>query len=221
MIAHRLEGVTSLEPRVSADFCRRTERYRRAVNPADVDALASSLGVAADALRRLGVGRVGRAWTFPMVDGRHRVCGFMRLFPSGEMGLKAGSRLGVFVPTDIRPGTPIVVCVGPLDVAALLTLGIESVGRPGSVDDDRLLKPYCRARRIAIVVDDSRQDDAARLSDALRATCQSVRTVTLPTGFPSVHAWLRAGALRSDLIGLIRSAAPMVASEADGGRLVA
>jgi hypothetical protein len=113
-------------------------------------ALAALLGVAEAALDRIDVGwkesnwhkgedgawiDVGGAWTFPEVDGKYDIVGIQRRFEDASIGKRAvgGGRRGLIVPDEWESlEGPVFIVEGESDVAALLTLGLCALGRPGA-----------------------------------------------------------------------------------------
>lgn len=157
--------------------------------------LAKSLGVTAQALERLGVGLQGdKAWTFPM-QAESRIVGIRIRYESGAKRAVYGSRSGLFVPDGFRPNCKLVICEGPTDAAALLSIGVECVGRASCLDGTAQLAPLAKGRDVVIVADNDKpgRDGAARLAAALTLT-KSMRIVVPPDGIKDARAWCAAGA---------------------------
>lgn len=93
--------------------------------------LAAELGVQPSSLQRLGCAwaREHRAWAFPMSDGYGNLTGIRLRTPCGNKFAVRGSHAGVFLP-GCYPERLAIVCEGPTDTAAALSLGFYAVGRP-------------------------------------------------------------------------------------------
>ncbi len=65
--------------------------------------LAESLGLSAQALRRLGVGwnAIERCWTFPLCDSKGRTVGLIRRFADGTKRIMPGYHSGLHMPKDL------------------------------------------------------------------------------------------------------------------------
>ena len=98
---------------------------------ADIDSLAKELGVTKFSLMQLDVkwSQEENAWTFPMQDGDGNVVGYRTRYEDGSKRAIKNSRQGIFVP-DVEPQEICFVPEGASDVAAFLSMGLYSVGRP-------------------------------------------------------------------------------------------
>jgi hypothetical protein len=107
------------------------KRCHAAISAAQRQALAGSLGVSVDALRRLRVGwLVGMsAYTFPMRDPDGRVIGIRTRHSDGAKRAVTGSTNGLFTPADLAGAGPLLIVEGPTDTAAL-SRGTQSVIMP-------------------------------------------------------------------------------------------
>jgi hypothetical protein len=162
---------------------------------------AEELGVAAAALVALGAAwyAPAKAWAFPMWQG-DVCCGIRLRATDGRKWAVDGSKAGIFV-ADVE-GDTLMVCEGPTDTAAALTLGYAAVGRPSCLGQEDLVKAYARAfRNIVIMADndapkaDGRlpgQEGAERLAKALGRPCRMVKPMQ-----KDIRAWLRAGATKT------------------------
>jgi hypothetical protein len=113
--------------------------------------LAGELGIAVDALRRLQVGWMPAeyCWSFPERDAAGNVIGINRRMRSGEKKRMAGSRAGLtFDPIAWRESSTepnfVLLVEGGSDVAALLSLGLQAVGRPSCAGGVELLVELLR-----------------------------------------------------------------------------
>jgi hypothetical protein len=95
--------------------------------------LANQLGVIEDSLTALQVGRteIEQAWTFPERDACGNVIGILRRFEDGRKQLMAGGKRGIYLPCNLSlTHGKVYVPEGASDVAALLSCGLQAVGRP-------------------------------------------------------------------------------------------
>jgi len=136
----------------------------------DQDDLARQLGVSEESLGRLiyGYSKRHMCWTFPMRLPNGAICGILRRFRDGTKRTWKGSRNGLFVPTNLHAGLPLWICEGPTDTAAMLTVGLEAIGRMGNTGGKAMLIEYVtrwKCRDIIIMADRDRAgSDAERLT---------------------------------------------------------
>ena len=148
-------------------------RWQASTTPAQIKTLAGDLGVTMAALEALGAAWAAprEAWAFPMRDGTGKVVG-IRLRSASRKWAVAGSAEGLFYPAgDFAPGTAL-VCEGPTDCAAALSLGFSAVGRPsctGGVHQLRALFARAGIHRAIIIADNDTpgRTGATRMADAL------------------------------------------------------
>ena len=124
--------------------------------------LAKLLGVSVDAMRALCVGFDGSAWTFPQRDGAGKIIGIQRRLLSGSKCHIAGSNSGLMFARGWSEGEqPIFLPEGASDVAALLTLGLNAVGRPsntaGAELAAELLSTIPKDRRLIVLGENDRK----------------------------------------------------------------
>lgn len=95
------------------------------------------------------------AWAFPMRDGTNGMVGIRLRSDNGKKWAVPGSHQGLFIP-QCAPAKMMVVCEGPTDTAAALTMGYFAVGRPscsGGIDHIKLLVKRVQVQRVLIVAD--------------------------------------------------------------------
>jgi hypothetical protein len=119
--------------------------------------LAGALGVSSEALGALGAVYASdhHGWAFPMFDGRGGLVGIRLRDDNGRKWAVTGSHQGLFY-ADSLGSDLCVICEGPTDTAAAMTLGYGSIGRPscsGGVNDIAVLVQTRRIRRAVIVAD--------------------------------------------------------------------
>jgi hypothetical protein len=157
---------------------------------------ARSLGVTPESLRAVGAvwAPEHRAWAFPMRDDDLAPIGIRLRAEDGRKWAVRGSRAGLIYGRRESPVETLVVCEGPTDTAAAITLGLWAVGRPscrGQEDLIRALVRRVRPREIVIVADSDGpgREGARALAKALRCPC---RLFSPP--FKDLRLWLRHGA---------------------------
>ncbi|MEZ6018489.1 MAG: toprim domain-containing protein, partial [Planctomycetota bacterium] len=173
-----------------------TRALARDVDPDALAALASGLGVSAIGLQRLGIGRAAgsalaqigvhgarSAFTFPMVDSLGRVIGVRIRLASVKKLCVKGSRVGLFVPVGLDASGTVFLGEGESDTAALLTLGVEAIGRPGADQCRELITEFALSRGIRNLVvvadrDPAGCNGARLLAQHLAPTPVRVRIIT-------------------------------------------
>jgi len=179
----------------------RAEKWReRGRN--EINRLAMTLGVGAKALRELGTGWDGKAWTFPEKNGKGLVVGVSRRFEDGAKRCAVGSRRGLTYSNGWRDRKGAVLIVeGASDVASGITLGLAAVGRPSNIGGLKMLSELLSGtkRKVIVVGERDRKADgrwpgmegcqsiAMGLGKSLR---RSVSAKLLPDGAKDLRSWL-------------------------------
>jgi len=119
---------------------------------------AENLGVSATALAELGACWADpfHAWAFPMRDGSGHTVGIRLRNEDAKKWAVAGSREGLFYPKVLPDDHVAIVCEGPTDTAAALTIGLKAVGRPsclGAMEPFRSLTRRYRITHLLIISD--------------------------------------------------------------------
>jgi len=164
-------------PDFSAAHRWNVQRIRR--DPRRLQELAERLGVSADALRRLGCGWNGQAWTLPMWR-QSRVARLKHRWPDGRKDCQRGSKLGLLLPDGQMPKAETVLVVeGESDLTAALTLGFEGIGLLGVLNCWELLADVIRGRNVVVCFDADRsgQTAADSLIRKLAPRCRSIRRI--------------------------------------------
>ncbi len=184
-----------------------------------IDRLAAELDVSIRSLERLETGWNGNT-TFPMRDGRERIIG-IRIRGSKGKWCVPGSRQGLFWPEGVYSGSdyPLVICEGPTDCAALLTMGFDAIGRPACMGGTEYVTEFLRGRQRDVIIMADKdppkqrpdgsvwypgQEGAARLAQAILPYVRSLKIVK-PPFHKDVRDWLRAGATKETLLAVIEN----------------
>jgi len=164
--------------------------------------LAEVLGVAPAALRSMGVGRdeSRSRWTFPECDGESAIIGIGTRASDGSKGFVRGGRRGLILPAtlDLSPSGPTVLVVeGPSDMAAMLTLDLQAVGRPSATGGVKHLVDLLREMDDVLIIGDNDANGvgeraaegvAQKLADAWS---RPVRWSLSPDGCKDAREWLQ------------------------------
>ena len=124
----------------------------------DVDGLALSLGLCPYALATLQPAwdHWHDAWAFPMRDGAGKVVGIRLRANDGRKWAVKGSREGLFFDPAVGRVPDVMLCEGPTDTAAAISLGFVAVGRPscsGGVDQTRAFCVRHGVQRVIVMAD--------------------------------------------------------------------
>ncbi len=141
------------------------------------EALADGLGVSYASLDALNAcwAPPHAAWAFPMHDGQGSVVGIRLRSDDGRKWAVKGSRQGIFVPAAV-PQDIALICEGPTDTAAALTLGFYALGRPSCNTGGKELFATVRRlgiRRVVMVADNDVPglQGAARVASEIGLPC--------------------------------------------------
>lgn len=155
-------------------------RWQRSTDPSQIASHAHDLGVKADALMTLGVcwASEHRAWAFPMHDGQGGIVGIRLRNEEGRKWAVVGSKTGIFLPA-LEPQDVMVVCEGPTDTAAALSVGFWAVGRPDCNGGIHAIEATClrfRIEHVVIIADNDAHGrglkGAYKLAAALTPLCR-------------------------------------------------
>ena len=187
----------------------------------DQDDLAQQLGVSDESLGCLGLGWYAEygCYVFPMRDAGLRAFGLRTRFRNGSKTSVRGSCSGIFAAGVQRVATSdsLWICEGPTDTAALLTVGLQAIGRPSNTGGKGIILEIAKGwkrREIFIAADRDREgSDAERLTmlgatelaEGLRALRHTVKIVR-PPGNKDVREMVKAGATRETFEYLGRNA---------------
>jgi hypothetical protein len=190
------------------NLARLATQYRQELDAGRQLQLAVSLGLSVGSLCYFGVGWSveHRAWSFPMADAAGNVLGIRLRRPDGFKFSVKGSKEGLFIPSlcGDEP-SPLLICEGPTDAAALLDMGFRNViARPSCTGGVKLIVELVRHRLPPEVVivgdgDEPGRRGAKNLGSVLVAFAPAVRVIAPPEGIKDARDWLRAGGTRRDV----------------------
>jgi hypothetical protein len=211
---HRIEGhamprLASVPAEPTIDVEAEWRRWEATSRPYAVAKLAECIGVTEDALVDLGAAWSGHGpVAFPMRNERRQVIG-IRLREPVDAGAKKwavkGTRAGLFIPRSLpdRIDGPLVVAEGPTDVAALLDLGMQAIGRHACVGQAAFVQAVVAGLGSPPVVvfadaDGPGTEGALRLAAHLVGHAPWVKVIAPPAD-KDARAWVRRGATRGDV----------------------
>jgi hypothetical protein len=198
-----VERKPELERMVGADAMQ--ERFERQ-GFERIPMLALSLGLSLRSLRRLHAGWNGSSWTFPMQNHRREIVGFRTRSERGEKFAIRGSRSGLFIPQDVDLSGMAFVVEGPTDVAAMLDMGMNAIGRPSCMGcEEEIARCLMRTQEIVVVADND--EVGLRGAERLVKTIgrdSHVRIILPPMGLKDARQVANHGGVKSDWMELIR-----------------
>ena len=189
-------------------------RWKQFTTDAQVAKYANQLGLTPTSLERLGCVRANQhrhAFAFPMVNATGDVVGIRLRHDNNSKSTVKGSRAGLFVPMDIGLQGLLLICEGPTDTAAMLSLGFDAVGRPSCLGQVSMLRQllllFNPMPDIVICADhDGAGLDGARvLATGLLPISQSVRIIK-PAKHNDVREWVADGATQEKVLCVIEKA---------------
>jgi len=173
-------------------------------NGARRSVLADLLKLPIEPLEQLGAGWADehQAYSFPMSDVSGQIIGIRLRKPNGSKFAVKGSRQGLFIPLEIGNPDRVLICEGPTDCGALLSVGFPTIGRPSCNGGVQLLEKWTResgAKEIVVVADADQagQQGANDLAAVLCLYVSSVRVIT--PKLKDAREWITAGATKHDI----------------------
>ena len=189
--------------------------FMKGVSKKDVAAHAKSLGVDAESLFRLRIGwsEKDEAWSFPMERRRgadFRISGFRLRADDGSKWAVTGSKAGLFVPQATKWGKGLFIAEGPTDTAALLSLGINAIGRPSCLGQEDIIMDYVQMAKSTVVSIASDPDGpgltgSELLAQRLHSKGIPVR-ILCPPRSADFRSYIREGATRETIMMLFHNA---------------
>ena len=205
----------AIEARGGQDLAAMAGRWRLPGDSSRLARLATNLGLSPESLFRLRAGwsTDWQCWSFPMSDACGRIVGIRLRRPDGRKFSVKGGKEGLFIPEGLDAGGRLLVCEGPTDTAALLSLGFPAVGRASCTGGVRHAVDLVRrlaVREVVIVADNDApgQRGAESFASVMTAYAPAVRVIAPPAGSKDVRQWKQRGATAADVEAAI-SAAPV------------
>lgn len=181
------------------------DRWAAQTSQEDLANFAAELGVDIEALQRLDVvwSPKHRAWAFPMHNDRRGVIGIRIRGDSGKWAVKH-SDSGLFMPHALNSRSSLVICEGPTDTAAALTLGYQAAGRPSNTGGIEFICDMLQVGRRRDVVIMADADGPGRhganiLADRIVGLVRTVKIVTPPEPNKDLRQWLQRGATKCEV----------------------
>lgn len=192
------------------------EVWRRNMRPKFLERAAELLGLRSNPLERLAVGwsPEQQATSWPMRNAAGDVIGVrLRCPKTAQKWAVKGSKAGLFFPMDllmVERCERLIVCEGPTDTAAILSVGLCAIGVPSAGCGIDPLLELCRRfmpERIQVMADIDKVGiaGAERIANALMVVAP-VSIVTPPMGFKDSRAWVVSGANKEAIVAAGRSA---------------
>jgi phage/plasmid primase-like uncharacterized protein len=122
-----------------------------------------------------------------MRDATGKIVGIRRRLPDGKKLSVKGGHEGLFTPIDLNGQSPLIVCEGASDTAALLSLGLMAVGRPSCSGGVGFLRTLCEHRRVIIVADNDLP--GIRGANELKVRLADATVVIPPAGVKDAREW--------------------------------
>jgi len=184
---------------IRTDFGNLSEKYVNQLRPESRGWLANELGVNVDSLAALCIGFFDdhEAFSFPMREPNGVVCGIrLRRYDGSKFAVR-GSRDGLFFVPKTLNRKYLVVCEGPSDTAALLSMNYDSVvGRPSCRGASDKVVTVCRWTQPSLVIlipdaDKQGRQGAELLASLLRFVVPRIEIVMLPEGCKDIRETLQ------------------------------
>ena len=192
------------KPEVTIDAARMMREFGEHEDFTLVKHLADVLGVTYHSLRSLGCvwASPHKAFAFPMFDGYGNATGIRLRSTDGRKWAVKGSHQGIFTPNS-SPGQRAIICEGPTDSAAAISLGMWAVGRPhcsGGVAEIKNLVRRCPIREAVIVTDN---DGPGRAGSELLIRHLSIPSALLILPCKDMRKFLNLGGTLDDLNSIV------------------
>jgi len=194
------------------DFGPLARQYQNQLTTGKLNTLAVSLAVSAQSLKRLRAGWDGEAYTFPMSDGKGQTIGIRRRFPSSRKVSVIGGKNGLFIPTGLQGGEPLLIAEGESDLAAALDLGFDAMGRPNCNSKIEMTAKAAKGRTEIVIIGDGDipgHRGAEKLADALALHYPAVKIICPPDNIKDLRDWLQAELSRETLQRIIEETKPV------------
>lgn len=206
---YRLLTRVSTKQEQTSKFEQLVQQYQQLLTADKLNMLSDSLGVSVENLKRLSAGWDGQAYTFGMSNAKGQTIGIRRRSNNGRKRSIAGSKTGLFIPSDLSAKGPLLIVEGPTDTAAALDLGFDAIGRPNCNSKVEMTVRFARGRNEVVIIGDNDtpgRNGTGKLVDVLVLHCQSVKVIFPPEGIKDLRQWLQRGLTRERLNAIISKA---------------
>lgn len=149
------------------------EYEQRVINEFRYSIMQNKWGVSIKILKQLQLGWSGEAFTFPLRNENFEIIGIQRQFLDGSKKAINDSRLGLIIPQDVDFTGFVVCCEGTHDVATVLDLGFQTIGRPGANSVVSIAVKLLKGCKVLIIPDNDGVGimGGDKLAAALKKTC--------------------------------------------------
>ena len=179
--------------------------------------LAKRLSVPFQTLTQLRVGysEQHQATTWPMVDSGGRCVGLRLRGHDGDKWSYRGGKAGIFVPDGMTTAPKrLYVGEGPTDTAAMLSIGLDAIGRASASGNVATVANFVRrlgCDNVVVVADHDSPGrvGAMRLANVLVTVAECVRVITPGRPGDDVRSMVAAGMDAYDINELVGEATPM------------
>jgi len=173
-------------------------RHLLSKDPSRLNWWANELSLPAPDMAFMGAVALSGMLAFPMYDGEGKIIGIRTRSETGQKKAITGSKAGVFLPTVHMEGLDVVICEGPTDATAALSLGFEPIGRPSCIGQEDIILATLKRWKVHQVTICSDNDTpgfqgSKRLCELLQKHHILHRLVTSHT-CKDLREWLKNGA---------------------------
>lgn len=149
---------------------------------------------------------VDGCWAIKERNAQGEVIGTAYRALDGSKSFEPGGKRGLIVewPLDTYAGSsaasPVYVCEGASDTAALMSLGLDAIGVPMAGQCGAMLAEVLADRHSVIVSDNDEagHNGTQKLTEQLVRSCASLRVISPPTDSKDARAAVNAGSLAAD-----------------------
>ena len=172
-------------------------QFARTTSENDLWRLSTLLSLTSDSLWAMGAcwAWPHEAWGFPMFDDMEQFAGIRLRSEDGDKWSLRGGRQGIFIP-DAEVPEHVVICEGPTDAAAALSVDIYALGRPSCTGGVKEIRSFCRRHEVQKMTVCADRDGPGQAGAEL--FCQEiglpVRLATLPA--KDLREWISRGATK-------------------------
>jgi DNA primase len=194
------------------DFSQVAMAWSAGTTEAQMTDLAAKLGTSCEALYWLGCGWAPehKAWAFPMHDATQRVIGVRLRDERGRKWAVKESKNGLFIPT-IAPDRRLIICEGPTDTAAALSIGFYAIGRASCNSGVDLVLGFLKKNRIIREVVLISDNDSPGLKGAAALREQlPVKSWLLMLPMKDIRRYCQLGGERSVIETMVNAQTPML-----------